>query len=114
MKSKNVRIGGLLMGPVCIMGLSSHLPFMWIVCPQALAVMFLRQWQHGYDSLGSAGIPDLVVASLYYPLIAWILSRASQEGRLRSVAIHVAIWHIAVIGFAVFAGAMRNRIWGIT
>jgi len=112
MTSKKLRIGGFLMAPVCVLGLGYHLSFVWLVCPQALVFMFLRQSQHGYDSPGAAGYPDLAVALLYYPIVAWILSRASREGRLRQVAIHAAIWHFVAVVLAVSAGEMRNRIWG--
>jgi hypothetical protein len=74
--------------------------------------MFIRQAQHAYDSLGAADYPDLIVALIYYPLIGWVLSRASRKGTLRQVAVRIGIWHIAAIGLAVGAGEMRNRIWG--
>ena len=98
--------------PICLLGLLYHQSFIWAICPQALVVMFLRQSQHAYDSLGVADFPDLVVALLYYPLIAWILSRSFQAGTLRRVAFHVVIWHIAAIGLAIGAGEMRDRFWG--
>ena len=112
MKPKLIRIGGILMVPVCFLGLIFQQPFVWFVCPPSLVVMFLRQSQHGYDSLGAAGYPDLAVALIYYPIIGWVLSRASRDGRLRRVAIHIIIWHIAFIGLAVWSGEVRNRIWG--
>lgn len=106
-------IGGLLMIPICFFGLVYQQSFIWGVCPQALFVMFLRQAQHSYDSLGAADIPDIAVALLYYPLVGWILSRASRTGRLRRVAIYIAICHLVAIGLAIGAGDFRNLIWGI-
>src|SRR5580693_7061339 len=83
-KSKFFLITGFLMAPVCFMGLVFVQPLILIVCPQALVVvvMFLRQWQHAPDSLGAADYPDLAVAVLYYPVVGWILSRASRKGKL--------------------------------
>lgn len=112
MKSKLLLFGGFLMIPVSVLGLLYHQSFIWAVCPQALVVMFIRQWQHAYDSLGAADYPDLAVAFLYYPIVGWILSRACRQGTLRRVAIHVGIWHIVAIGLALGAGEMRNRMWG--
>jgi len=111
-KFKLFPIGGFLMAPVCFLGLVDRQSFIWIACPQALVVMFLRQWQHAPDSLGAADYPDLAVAVLYYPLVGWILSRASRKGRLARVAVRVAIWHVVAIGLALGAGEMRNRLWG--
>ncbi|HSY17572.1 MAG TPA: hypothetical protein VK815_04520 [Candidatus Acidoferrales bacterium] len=112
MKTMLMRIGGLLMAPVSLFGLFFGQPFTWLVCPQALVVMFLRQSQHAYDSLGAAGYPDLAVALLYYPLVGWILSRASKAGRFQRIAIYIVICHIAAIVLAVWTCEMRNRIWG--
>jgi len=108
MKSKLLLVAGLLMIPVCVLGLLDQQSYMWIVCPQALAVMFIRQSQHAYDSLGAAGYLDLAVGFLYYPVIGWILSRACRNGRFWRVAVHVAAWHIVAIGLAVGAG--ENKI----
>jgi len=102
MKSKLFLIFGFAMIPVCFVGLFNGQSFVWVVCPQALIVMFIRQSQSAYDSLAAAGVPDLIVALLYYPVIGWILSRASQRGTLRRVAVHVVIWHIAAIVLARF------------
>lgn len=112
MKSKLLLTLGFVMIPVCILGLFYQQSFIWVVCPQALVVMFIRQAQHAYDSLGAADYPDLIVALLYYPVVGWILSRASRKGTLRRVAIHVGIWHLAAIALAFVAGEIRNRIWG--
>lgn len=74
--------------------------------------VFLRQSQRGYDSLSAADYPDLAAAVIYYPVIGWILSRASRKGTLRRTAIRIAIWHIVAIGLAVFTATVRNRLWG--
>jgi hypothetical protein len=111
-KSKLFFAGGFLMAPVCFLGLFYSQSFVWLVCPQALVVMFLRQWQHAPDSLGAADYPDLAVAMLYYPVVGWILSRASRQGGLAGVAVRVGIWHVVAIGLAVGAGWIRNRLWG--
>jgi hypothetical protein len=113
MKSNLLFIGGFLMIPACLLGLLYQWSFVWVVCPQALVVMFFRQSQHGYDSIGAADFPELAVALLYYPLIGWILSRSRRAGRLRRVAIHVGIWHIAAIALAFGAAEIRNRIWRV-
>lgn len=112
MKSTPLLAAGFLMIPVCLLGLFYQQSFIWVVCPQALVVMFIRQSQHAYDSLGAADYPDLAVGLLYYPLVAWILSRASRMGTLRRVAVRVGIWHIAAMGLAFGSAAIRNRIWG--
>jgi hypothetical protein len=111
MKSKLFIIAGFSMIPVCLFGLLHQQAFIWVVCPQALVVMFVRQSQHAYDSLGAADYPDLAVGLLYYPIIGWILSRASRQDRLRRVAGHVVIWHVAAIVLALGAGEFRNRMW---
>jgi hypothetical protein len=110
--SASMLVAGFLMAPVCLFGLLYHQAFIWVVCPQALVVMFLRQSQHGYDSLGAADYPDLAVGLLYYPLIGWILARASRRGLFRRVVVRVALWHCVAIGLAVGAAEMRNQIWG--
>lgn len=105
-------LGGFLMVPVCVLGLFWQQSFIWGICPQALVVMFIRQSQHAYDSLGAAGYPDLAVAVLYYPLVGWILSRAEARNRLWSVVIRVGVWHVLAIGLAIGTGAIRNQLWG--
>ena len=111
MKSTLLLVGGFLMIPVCLLGLFYQQPFIWVVCPQALVAMFIRQSQHPYDSLGAAGYPDLAVGLVYFPLIGWILSRAVRDGRIRRVACHVLVWHIGAIALAFGAAEMRNWIW---
>ena len=112
MKSKLLIIGGFLMIPICVLGLLWQQSFVWALCPQALVVMFVRQSQHAYDSLGAADYPDIAVAALYYPLVGLVLSRAAVRDRLRPVAIQAAVWHVVAIGLAVGAAQIRNRLWG--
>ncbi len=107
-----IRVSSLLMVPVCIVGLFYQKSYIWVVCPQALIVMFIRQAQHAFDSLGAAGYPDLLTAVLYYPVVGWILSRANRKGTLQRVSLHIGFWHIAAILTAFAAGEIRNRIWG--
>lgn len=111
MKSRLILICGFFMVPVCLLGLFYQSSFLWVVCPQGLVVMFYRQSLHAYDSLGAASYPDLAVAALYYPVVGWILSRASRQERLGCVAARVVIWHIAALGFALGAAEIRNWIW---
>jgi hypothetical protein len=112
MKSKVIMAGGLLMAPVCVLGLLYHQSYIWGVCPQALVLMFIRQSLHAYDSLGAADYPDLAVAALYYPIIAWVLSRAWRHGSVGRVSLGVAACHVAAIGLALGSVEMRNRMWG--
>ena len=112
MKANLMLVAGVLMAPVCLFGLLYHHAFIWVVCPQALVVMFLRQSQDAYDSLGAADYPDLAMGFLYYPLIGWILARASRRGLFRRVVVRVALWHCVAIGLAVIAAGIRNKIWG--
>lgn len=112
MNAKIIMAAGLLMAPVCVLGLLYHQAYIWGVCPQALAVMFIRQSLHAYDSLGAADYPDLVVATLYYPIIAWVLSRAWRRGSLGRVSLGVAACHAAAVGLAFGIVEMRNRMWG--
>jgi len=112
-KSKLILVCGFLMVPICLFGLFYQQSFIWGVCPQSLFVMFLRQSLHAYDSIGAADYPDAAVAAAYYPVIAWILSRAFQRGQLRRASAYVGVCHIAAIGFAVGAGEFRNHMWRI-
>jgi hypothetical protein len=106
-------VGGFLMAPVSAFGLIWQQSFVWIVCPQALVVMFLRQAQRPYDSVGAADYPDLAVGVLYYPIVGWILSHAIKRGTLRHTAIRVTIWHIVSAIMALAAVAVRNRLWAV-
>jgi hypothetical protein len=112
MNSKLLFIGGFLMEAICLFGVARQFSLAWVIFPQALVVMFLRQSQHGYDSLGAPGLPDLVVAALYYPFLGWILSRASRKGTLSHVAVGAIILHILAIGLALLTLEVRNQIWG--
>ena len=113
MKAKLPLLAGLLVAPVCVLGLFWRWGSIWVLCPQALIVMFVRQWQHAYDSPGAADYPDLVVGALYYPLVGWLLSRAVKRGRFARVGASVGLWHIVAIGVAWAAAATRNRLWGM-
>ncbi len=106
-------IAGLLMSPVSVLGLFWQQSFIWVVCPQALVVLFLRQSQGSYDSLGAAGYPDLAVGALYHPVLGWILSRAIEKGTLRRTALRVAFWHGVALVLAWAMGEFRNGIWGV-
>lgn len=103
---------GLLMAPVCALGLLWQSSFIWIICPQALVVMFLRQSQRPYDSLGAGGYPDLAVGVLYYPIVGWILSQALKKGTLKHTTIRVAAWHAVAFVLAWSTAEFRNRMWG--
>jgi hypothetical protein len=103
---------GLLIAPICAIGLLWQQSFIWIVCPQALVVMFLRQAQRPYDSLGAADYPDLVVGVLYYPVVGWILSWALKKGTLQRTGIRVAVWHAVALVLAWATAEFRNRMWG--
>jgi hypothetical protein len=104
---------GCLMAPLCVVGLCWQQSFIWVVCPQALVVMFLRQAQRPYDSLGAVDYPDLAVGVLYYPIVGWILSQALKKGALARTAIRVAIWHVIALMAAVATAAFRNRLWAM-
>jgi len=106
--------GGLLMAPVCVLGLLYQQSYIWGVCPHALVVMFIRQSLHAYDSLGAADYPDLAVAALYYPIIAWVLSRALRHDSAGRVSLGVAACHVAAIGLALGSLEIRNRMWGFS
>lgn len=105
-------VGGLLMAVVSVIGLLYSQPYIWSVCPHALVVMFIRQSLHAYDSMAAADYPDLVVAGLYYPVIAWLLSRAGMHGRFGRICLGVAASHVLVVGLALACEGMRNRMWG--
>ena len=111
-KSTLLRIAGWLMVLPSFLALVQANSLAWLLCPQALTVMFLRQSQHAYDSLGAPDYPDLAVGLLYYPFIGWILSRALRAGKLRPVTFRVGLWHIVAIGSAAGTCEMRNRLWG--
>jgi len=112
-KSKLILACGFLMAHICLFGLLYQQSFIWGVCPQSLFVMFLRQSLRAYDSIGAAGYLDLAVAGAYYPVTAWILSRAFERGQLRKASAYIGFCHIAAVGFAVGAGEFRNHMWRI-
>ena len=107
-----ILISVFVMAAVSAWGLCWHQTFIWIVCPQALVVMFLRQAQKSYDSLGAVGVPDLAVGVLYFPIVGWLYTQALKKGVLRRVAIRVAIWHAVAIIAAVATVMFRNKVWG--
>lgn len=83
----------------------------WAVCPYALCVMFIRQAQHAYDSLGAADIPDLLVAFLQFPVVGWLLAKSVREGSAKPRALRIAVWHLIAIGAAVLLAEFRNHVW---
>ena len=106
-------IAGLALAPVCVIGLFWQQSFIWVLCPQALLVMFLRQAQGSPDSLAAAALPDVIVGVLYYPVVGWLLSRGLRSGALRRTAVQVGVWHAAALIAAVAAGQFRNTLWHI-
>jgi hypothetical protein len=111
MKAKLLLIAGILMAPICVLGLWWQWGSIWVLCPQALIVMFIRQWQSAYDSLGAADYPDLAVGALYYPLVGWLLSGAVKRGSFARVSASVGLWHVVAMGVAWAACELRNRLW---
>ncbi len=114
MQAKLPLIAGFIMAPICAVGLFWQWASIWVLCPQALIVMFVRQWQHAYDSLAAVDYPDLAVGVLYYPVIRLLLNRAVKRGKFARVGISVVLWHIVAIGLACAAGETRNRLWGFS
>jgi hypothetical protein len=86
-------------------------PFMWLLAPQALSVMFIRQAQGGYDSLGAPGFPDLAVAFFYPLFVYWLLARAATRGKLERARSRIALQHGAFILFAFLMLAFRDEVW---
>ncbi len=111
MKANTPVAFGILLAPICVLALGWHWSGAWVLCPQALIVMFARQCQSAYDSLGAAGYPDLAVAALYYPILGWFLRRAAKAGRFRSVSVWAGLLHMAAIALAWAAAETRNKIW---
>ena len=106
-------IGGILSAAASVAGLCYHLKYIWVLCPQSLVVMFYRQSLRPYDSLGAADLPDLAVAAIYFPIVAWLLSRACNSGRFWHVARWIGIWHLVAIALAVGAAKYRNLAWSL-
>lgn len=102
--------GAALTG-LAVMGLFLHHAYVWVLCPQALAVMFYRQSLRPYDSLGAADIPELAVVILYFPFVAWLLNRAQRKGDFRWTALWIGIAHLTAVALAVAAAGFRNHIW---
>jgi hypothetical protein len=74
--------------------------------------MFVRQAQDGYDSVGAAGYPDLIVGALYYPVVGWFITRGISQERLARISSSVTLWHVAAFGVAWVAWQVRNKFWG--
>ena len=106
-----VPAAALLLASVCVYGLAHQLSVMWLLCPQALAVMFYRQSLRPYDSLGAADTPDFIVAALYFPLVGWQLNRAYRKGELRGTALWICIGHLAAVALAIVTAKFRNEVW---
>ncbi len=102
---------GLLLVPICALGLLWHQSFIWILCPQSLVVMFLRQAGSPYDSLGAADYPDIAVGVLYFPVVGVLLSRALKKGNFRSTGLRIAGWHVVALVLAVTIAMIRNHLW---
>ena len=85
----------------------------WAVCPYALCVMFIRQAQHAYDSLGAADIPDMVVALLQFPVVGWLLAKAMQKRSIKPTLARIIVWHLVAITAAFSLAQYRNHVWSI-
>jgi hypothetical protein len=113
MTSNSFIFAGGFWGLTSVAALFYQQSFCWVLCPQALTVMFLRQLQHGFDSLGGADFPDLFAALLYPLIIGWLLSRASRARTMSSTAFRLGILHLLLITLAIWAASFRNHIWAI-
>jgi len=102
---------GAVLAGIAVMGLFLQHAYLWFLCPQAVAVVFYRQSLRPYDSLGAADVPELAVAVLYFPFVAWLLSRAQRKGELRRAALWIGFGHLAAVALAVAATRFRNQIW---
>ena len=112
MKSRLFSIIGILLAVASVVGLLFQMSYCWVLCPQALIVMFLRQSQHAFDSLGAADFPDLFMALLYWPLVSWFLMKADRTRHLWRSSFLLTLFHVLAIGGAVAAGSFRNSVWG--
>ena len=101
----------LILVPTCVFGLCYHLPFMWLLCPQSMVVMFIRQSNRAFDSLGAADLPDLAVAAFYYPVVSWLLIRAARQGMISRVVRRLAFWHLVAMIAAPSLWLVRNALW---
>lgn len=113
MTSKTLIIGGIIGACVSFLSMFCGWAIAWVLCPQALVVMFVLQSRHAYDSLGAVGLPDLIVGVLYYPVLSRLLVYASRRGRLNWAAWRSGFWHVGFIGLAFLTAQIRNRLWGI-
>ena len=104
-------LGASILVAVSVVGLLYRWALIWLLCPQSLVVMFWRQAQRPYDSLGAAGYPDLAVAALYFPLMAWLLSRANRNGKMLHIARWIGIWHLVAVAIAIGMATFRNHVW---
>jgi hypothetical protein len=109
MRPRVLSIIGTLLAITSVVGLLFQWSICWVLCPQALIVMFVRQARHSYDSLGAADYPDLAMALVYWIAIGWVLSRAVRTGKIKSVAVRVAAYHLVAIVLAVL---ICSRAWG--
>jgi len=103
--------GVLSMTPVCLFGLLYQMPILWALCPQSLALMFLRQAMGPPDSLGAAAVPELVVAAFYYPLIGKLLLRGIRHGVAIPLLKRISCWHLIAVAIAIGMAAFRNYVW---
>jgi hypothetical protein len=113
MRPRLLLIAGTLLGPFCVAGLLFRWPLIWVLCPQAILVMFVRQWQNAYDSLGAADWPDLAVAASYGPMVGYVLHQADKRGKLARVSKPAAVWHLVAIFLAYVSAELRNKMWGL-
>ncbi|MEO7299062.1 MAG: hypothetical protein ABI042_10870 [Verrucomicrobiota bacterium] len=111
MKPWQIITAGWLLAPLPPILLIWHTSAAWIISPYALCVMFVRQAQHAPDSLGAAGIPDLLVAFLQFPMIGRLLAKSLQESSIKQMWTRIIVCHLAVIGSAVLLAKFRNHVW---
>jgi len=101
----------LVMMAVCVFGLVYQSQIMWVLCPQSLVVMFVRQAMGPIDSLGAAHIPDLAVAAFYYPIVGKLLFRGLEQGAATRVIRQISLSHLVAIVLAIVCAKLRNSIW---
>jgi hypothetical protein len=85
--------------------------FSWVVCPFALCVMFARQARNAYDSLGAAGIPELMVGFAQFPVISWLLAKSFERSAGKQMVLRIVICHFVAIGAAILLAKFRNHLW---
>jgi hypothetical protein len=105
------QLGGVLLAGATVIGLLFQFDFVWALCPQALIVMFCRQAMAPYDSLGAADYPDLAMPILYFPLVAWLLSRAHRSGNFSKTTAKIGLWHLMAVVASIGAAMFRNHVW---